>query len=633
MTIATASAAAKLNRARVEHKFFPWERFVLLSLLVGAAYLFLWGLDRNGWANPYYSAAAQAGSQDWKAFFFGSTDAGNMITIDKPPLSVWIMSLSVRVFGLNTWSILVPQAVMGVATTWLIYKIIRRSHPAAPALFGALLYATTPVIVLMSRFNNPEPLMGLLTVTAVYFVVRALEDSRWRWFLLAGAALGLGFMAKQIQAFLVVPALVIAVLLVGAGPVWSRIRQLLGALAALAVSGGWWMAVVDLTPATQRPYVGGSMANSVLELTLDYNGLARFIQLPITAGGNAAEPGAQDLAPYDGGLSRMFNGNFAPEAGWLLFPALALILLLASLPYLISKRPAARGLAMIASVWFLTTFLVLSFMGTMIHSYYTYSLGPPIALVLPVGLYSLWRNRNRFAVRLIGAVVVAASAYMAIRVMQYSDGWPPVLGPIVVGCGTAATLGWIVGKKPAQTRFTICLLTVSMVAGPLAADFYTISSNQSGTNPISGPVSNNPAAISRHLQDIREGRPMWALQVAYGITPAPAVITLLSATTETWAAATYTAQNAALYQLSSGRPVMAIGGWLGIDPTPDLARFQELVAQGSIRYFILQPELLDTKTVGQNTIAISAWVDSKFKEQTIDGTRVYDLRVQAGSSP
>lgn len=604
----------------------PWERLGLFVILMGTAGLYIWGLDRNGWANPYYSAAAQAGSVDWKAFFFGSTDAGNMITIDKPPLSVWIMSLSARIFGLNTWSLLVPQAIMGMATTWLIYKIIRRSHPAPPALLGALVYATTPVVVLMSRFNNPEPLMGLLTVSAAYFVVRAIEDGRWRWYLLAGSALGLGFMAKQIQAFLVVPALIAAVVILGAGPLLSRLRKLAGALVALAVCGGWWMAIVDLTPATQRPYVGGSLTNSVLELTVDYNGLARFIHLPITAGGAAAQPDAEDLAPYDGGLSRMFNGNFAPESGWLLFPAIAVILLLTVLPYLLSKRAAVRGLGIIAGCWFLTAFLVLSFMGTMIHSYYTYSLGAPIALLLPVGLYALWRNRDRLAVRLIGVVVVLASSYMAIRVMQYSDDWPVMLVPVVLGCGLAAAMMWIYSNRRWQAWITAGLLTVSMIAGPLTADFFTISTRQAGTNPISGPISNNPAAISRHLQDIREGKPLWAQQVAYGSDTSLALIRLLADTNETWAAATYTAQNAALYQLASNRPVMAIGGWLGMDPAPDLERFKQMVRQGHIRYFILQPELLTTKTVGPNTVSISAWVDSSFKEQTIDGFHIYDLR-------
>lgn len=215
MTVVEARAAAPMFGHAVRKQ--PWEQIGLAILLTATAGVFLWGLDRNGWANPYYSAAAQAGSQDWKAFFYGSLDAGNLITVDKPPLSIWIMSLSVRLFGLNSWALLVPQALMGVATTWLIFKIIRRSHSAAPALLGGLIYATTPVVVLMSRYNNPEPLMGLLTVAAVYFVLRAVEDNRWTWYLLAGTALGLGFMAKQIQAFLPVPALVLGVLLFGIG--------------------------------------------------------------------------------------------------------------------------------------------------------------------------------------------------------------------------------------------------------------------------------------------------------------------------------------------------------------------------------------------------------------------------------
>ncbi|MEV7131426.1 glycosyltransferase family 39 protein [Arthrobacter sp. NPDC093128] len=549
-----------------------------------------------------------------------------MITIDKPPLSIWFMSLSVRVFGLNSWSILVPQALMGVATTWLIYAIIRRSHPAIPALFGAMVYASTPVVVLMSRFNNPEPLMGLLMVASVYFTICALDDGRWRWYLLAGAALGLGFMAKQIQAFLVVPALVVAVILVGAGPLGQRLRRLLGALGALALSGGWWVAVVEGLPAADRPWIGGSSANSVLELTMDYNGLARFIHLPVTSGGAMAGADAQEAAPYDGGIARLFNGNFAPEAGWLLFPAAAVLLILAVLPYLLATRPAVRGLAIISGIWFFTTFLVLSFMGTMIHSYYTYSLGAPVALLLPLGLYCLWRNRERLAVRLIGASIVATSAYMAIRVTQYSDEWPSALAPAIACSGAAAVIGWVFSKRQWQSRVTVGLLGVTIIAGPLASDFHTTSTAQKGTNPISGPIANNPAAISRHLQDIQLGSPKWAQQVAYGASPTPQVVSLLEDTRETWAAATFSAQNAALYQLSSQRPVMAIGGWLGTDPAPDLQRFKMLVMQGSIRYFISQPDLVETKTVGPNTLEISAWVKANFKEHTVDGVRIYDLR-------
>ena len=206
-----------------------WETVCLIALLTGTAFLFIWGLDTNGWANPYYSAAAQAGSVDWKAFLFGSIDAGNAITIDKPPLSIWVMSLVSEGVRLSSWSILVPQALMGVATTWLIYATIRRSHPRRPGALRRLGVRDHPRCRADVAFQQSGTSDGIAcSGGAVYCIVRGLEDNYWRWYILRGAALGLGFMAKQLQAFLVVPALVVTVILVGAGSLASRIRRLFG---------------------------------------------------------------------------------------------------------------------------------------------------------------------------------------------------------------------------------------------------------------------------------------------------------------------------------------------------------------------------------------------------------------------
>ena len=537
------------------------------------------------------------------------------------------MSLSVRLFGLNSWALLIPQALMGVATTWLIYKIIRQGHPAGPALLGGLVYATTPVVVLMSRYNNPEPLMGLLTVAAFYFVIRAIDDNRWAWYLLAGTALGLGFMAKQIQAFLPIPALVLAVLLFGAGTLGSRVLRLLASLGALTISGGWWLAIVDLTPAADRPYVGGSASNSMLELTLDYNGLARFIRLPISANGTATKPGAGDEAPFDGGLSRLFNGNFAPEASWLVFTAGALALVLAVLPYLLDKGTSARVIGLVAGTWFASTFLLLSFMGTMVHTYYTFSLAPPIAIMVPVGLAALWKARDRLAVRLIGAAIIGGSSYLATKILQYSDDYPWWMAIAIIIVGLLTAIGWTLELPQIATQVLWLMLVLSLIGGPAAANLHTVASSQQGTNPISGPISSDPRAISRHLDDIRRGNPAWARQIAYGDLPDPAVLAHMVATnTEaTWIAATYSAQNAAQYQLASGRPVMAIGGWLGTDPAPTLEQFVSLVTEKRVSYFIWQQDLLDLEQLGPETVAISEWVNENFTFTTIKGVRIYDL--------
>lgn len=625
MSIKEASPVPARTKDTARHRL-PWEQIGLVVLLVGTATAFLWGLDRNGWANPYYSAAAQAGSQDWKAFFFGSLDAGNLITVDKPPLSIWIMSLSVRLFGLNSWAILVPQALMGVATTWLIYKIIRRSHPAATALLGGLIYGTTPVVLLMSRFNNPEPLMGLLTVAAVFFALKAMNNNRWTWYLLTGTALGLGFMAKQIQAFLVIPALLLAVLLLGVGTVGSRVLRLLGTLAAMVISGGWWMTIVDMTPAADRPYVGGSASNSVLELTLDYNGLARFLRFSADSQpGNAEAPVPSDIN-YDGGPGRLFNANFAPEGAWLLFTAL-----ICALALLVLWRQSGTGrqgsrLMTVGVVWLVSVYLVLSYMGTMTHTYYIFSIAAPVAIVVPLGIQLLWNLRHRGVPRLIGAVLVSGTGYIAFRIFQYSSDWG--FWPLVVACATClATAGWLLAARPLPRVAAMALVVLSMVISPVATDVITLARPQAGTNPLSGPVANNPEALSAHLEAARLGIPPLARHLGYGVAPSDGVTTLLKETSDAeWAAATYTAQNAAQYQLASQRPVIALGGWLGEDPAPTFEQFKTLVEKQKIGYFIWQQPILDGVPLGTDAAAITDWVHANYKGEEVDGVTIYDLK-------
>ena len=242
-----------------------WVRPALLALLVGTAVLYLWGLGASGWANSFYSAAVQAGTKSWKAFFFGSSDAANFITVDKPPASLWVMEISARLFGLNSWSILVPQALEGVASVAVLYAAVRRSFRPGAALLAGLVLATTPVAALMFRYNNPDALLVLLLTVATYATVRALERANTWWLVLAMSAVGTGFITKMLQAFLVVPAIVLVYLLAAPTPLRRRLVQLGVGAVALVVSAGWWVAIVQLTPAADRPYIGGSQDNNLLE--------------------------------------------------------------------------------------------------------------------------------------------------------------------------------------------------------------------------------------------------------------------------------------------------------------------------------------------------------------------------------
>ena len=248
----------------------------LLALLVATAVLYLWDLGASGWANSFYSAAVQAGTKSWKAFFFGSSDSSNFITVDKPPAFLWPMEISARIFGLNSWSMLVPQALEGVATVGLVYLSVRRWFSAQAALLGGAVVALTPVAAMMFRYNNPDALLALLLTAATYATMRGLERAQTKWLVLAGALVGFGFITKMMQAFLILPVMAVVYLLAAPTGWWRRVWQTFLMGVSVLVAAGWWVAVVALTPAADRPYVGGSQNNSILNLIFGYNGFGRL---------------------------------------------------------------------------------------------------------------------------------------------------------------------------------------------------------------------------------------------------------------------------------------------------------------------------------------------------------------------
>src|SRR4051794_37210308 len=355
-----------------------WTRVALLLLLAATAVLYLWDLRASGWANSFYSAAAQAGSESWKAFFFGSSDAASSITVDKPPMSLWVMALSVRLFGLSSWSILVPEALMGVASVGLLYATVRRTTRSAVAgLIAGAVLALTPVAVLMFRFDNPGALLVLLLIGSVAATVRALESTRLRsvglpghpvrWLALGGTLVGLAFLTKMLQAFLVLPALAAVYLLAAHTPVGRRIVHLLVAFGSMILAAGWWIAIVELWPASSRPYIGGSQTNSILELTLGYNGFGRITGDEAgSVGGGAGAGGGGNWGAT--GLLRLLGSDIGGQVAWLL-PA-ALVLLAAGL--WLTRRaartdPVRTGLV-VWGLWLLVTGLTFSFMAGIFHA-------------------------------------------------------------------------------------------------------------------------------------------------------------------------------------------------------------------------------------------------------------------------
>ncbi|MDG4758265.1 glycosyltransferase family 39 protein [Micromonospora sp. WMMD710] len=374
-----------------------WTRTALAVLLLATALLYIWGLGASGWANSFYAAAVQAGSVSGKAFFYGSSDAANSITVDKTPASLWLMALSVRVFGLNSWAMLVPQALCGVASVGVLYATVRRWYgPVAGLIAGAVL-AVTPVATLMFRFNNPDALLVLLLVAGAYATVRALETASTRWIVVVGVLVGFGFLTKMLQAFLLVPVFAGVYLLAAPTGLWRRVRHLLLAGLAVVVSAGWWVAIVELVPASARPYIGGSQGNSILELTLGYNGLGRITGDEVgSVGGGGGRMGGGGGGPFSGqtGLLRMFDSEIGGQVSWLL-PA-AVILFVAGL--VVAGRAArtdrTRAGLLLWGGWLLVTGLIFSFMSGIFHAYYTVALAPAVGALVGIGATLLWHQRQ-----------------------------------------------------------------------------------------------------------------------------------------------------------------------------------------------------------------------------------------------
>lgn len=613
MTLVAAEPVAGLATTRIRLRAPARQRVGLFVLLAATAVLYLWNLSASGWANAFYSAAAQAGASDWTAMLFGSSDAANAITVDKTPAALWVTDLSVRLFGLNSWSVLVPQALAGVATVALLYAAVRRvTGPGAALLAGAVL-AATPVAALMFRFNNPDALLVLQLVAAAYCVQRACEKDAGRWWLIAaGAAVGFGFLAKMLQAFLVLPGFAAAYLLAAQRPTRQRMVDLIAAAAAVVVCAGWYLLLVELWPASSRPYIGGSQHDSIVELVLAYNGFGRL---------TGDEPGGLGNLNHDVGWGRLFGGGMGTEIGWLL-PA-ALICLIAGL-ILTRRAPrddSTRAALVMWGGWLVVTAAVFSYMNGIVHPYYTVALAPAIGALVGIGATLLWRNRFDIRARVALSGTVLVTAVLAAVLLDRNDDWLPWLRAVVavLGVGAAALL-LVVGRlTDAVARAVAAVAVVCCLAAPAAYAIATAATPHQGAVPSAGPArSKGPGGFAGPGGLL--GSP----------DSGPALTALLNtdAVRYTWTAAVVGSNNAAGYQLSSGAPVMAVGGFNGTDPAPTLDEFRQFVADGRIHYFLDSGMPRWGRHGGsgsRDATDITEWVQANYRATTVDGVEVYDL--------
>ena len=499
-----------------------WARPALLGLLALTALLYLWDLGRNGWANDFYAAAVQAGTKSWKAFFFGSFDQSSFITVDKTPGSLWVMELSGRIFGFSQWSMLAPQALEGVGSVLLLYAAVKRWFGPAAGLIAGLVLALTPAAALMFRFNNPDALLVLLMTAAAYTLVRAVENGRTRWLVFTGLLIGFAFLAKMMQAFLVVPGFAAAYLWAGPPRLGKRIWQTVLMGAGIVAGAGWWILAAQLTPAADRPYFGGSTSNSILQLAIGYNGLGRLTggeTGSVGPGAGNGQGGGQG-ASFGGatGIFRLFHAEFGGQISWLLPAALISLAAMAWVSRRAARTDRTRAAALLWGGWVLVTGLVFSYMNGIIHPYYMVALAPGIAALVGIGAMALWQPRPRpqqwpwpqprpgsgaLAGRIAAAAGVLASAVWAYILLDRTPGWLPWLSWVVLVAGVAAA--GLVLAGPALARLTavpgsrrarlalaaapLGLALVAGLAGPAAYALDTVGTAHTGAIPSAGPAS------------------------------------------------------------------------------------------------------------------------------------------------
>ncbi|MFF2518492.1 glycosyltransferase family 39 protein [Streptomyces sp. NPDC058086] len=690
-----------------------WVRPAFLALLVATGLLYLYNLSASGYANSFYSAAVQAGSQSWKSLFFGSLDSANAITVDKPPASLWPMALSVRIFGLNSWAILVPEVLMGVATVGVLYGALRRRFSPAAGLIAGAVLALTPVAALMFRFNNPDAMLALLMTVTIYCVVRALEDGRTKWLVWAGVAIGFAFLAKTLQAFLILPPLAVVYAVCAPVQLRKRFAQLGLSAVAMVVAGGWWVAIVELWPASSRPYIGGSQNNSFLELTFGYNGLGRINGDETgSVGGGGGGGGTGQWG--ETGWNRMFNSEIGSQISWLLPAALILFVAGIVLTRKAKRTDLTRSSFLAWGGALLMTAIIFSYMAGIFHQYYTVALAPYIAAVVGMGATVLWEERSKIWASLTLAGAVTASAAWGYVLLNRTPTYLPWLKWLVLIGGLVGALGLIFAARLGRqlALAAVGLSFVASVAGPTAYTLSTVNTGHTGSIVTAGPAGasmmggrggpgggggmrggfpgggntqgqnqqggngttqqgggmgqpptggtggtggfpgqNQQGNGNTQGQNQQGGMPGGGATgeggmggggvggLLNGATVSSAAKKLLetNAGDYTWAAAAIGSQNSASYQLATGKPVMAIGGFNGTDPSPTLAQFKKYVTDGKIHYFISGGSMGggmgggNSSSTTSTSSQISSWVTANFKKVTVGSATFYDLTQPTGS--
>lgn len=672
------------------------QLLLLAGILALSFFLNFWNIAQNGTGNAYYAACIKSMTQSWHNFFYVSFDPAGMVSVDKPPLGLWVQALFCMAFGYSGWAMLLPQALAGTGSALLVYLLTAKHFNRQAGLLAALAFALFPAVVVVARNNTMDMQLILLLLLAVWCLMKAIDTGKWRWLLLCALFIGLGFNVKMLQAYLILPAVVLAYLLFAKQKLWKRFAA--GGLAAavmLAVSFAWVLAV-DLTPANARPYVDSTSGNSAMELVFGHNGVERLVGQGM--GGGQAVPERQDgqFAPRDDGAQsetgsqtgsaasgsaqpslgdardggfpgdgngapgqtgargggafggeigtagplRLWTGSLYGQGGWLLLFAIASCLLGLRWKALRQKDSSQRSLVFWGA-WLATAWIFFSFAG-FYHGYYLCMLAPPVAVLSGVGLSALFRGLRRQPLALpaeagiapsaaphskrnprtwlLLAALLANTAVSVVYVWSYESvrAWLlPLLLALAVA-GLALLSLHLIQKKPLPLRLAAALLSCSLLAASAYWAWTPVQSAANATIPSAGPTVSGQAGRAGAFPGgaqpgaASEGNDGAAPSLSGGDSPADSDSPHMpsggaqggggpsggaSAALQSYLLAHYKAgsflltasgaNDVAQLIVDTGLPCYGYGGFLGTDNSLTVARLQQLVSQGKIRYFLL----------------------------------------------
>lgn len=577
-----------------------WARLGFAAVLALAAVLTLWNLSNNGWSNTYYAAAVRSATESWKAWFFGSLDPGSFITVDKPPLSIWLMGLSTRIFGFSSFAMLMPQALCTVGAVALLHATVRRFAGHATALAAALALALTPITVAIGRVNNPDALLVLLLVASAYLLVRALESGRTAPLVWAGVAVGLAFMTKMLQGWMVLPALFGTYALFGPGGARRRAWQLgLATVSTVAVSIAWPLAVT-LWPG-RAPYIGGSTDGSAWDLILGYNGLGRIFGQGGGQGGGGANFGGEP------GLLRLFNAQVGGQIAWLLPLAAGGLVLGLWATRRAPRTDLRRAGIVLFGLWAAVHVAIFSFAQGTFHPYYVSALAPAVAVLAAVAAVELTRlaRGSWLGVALFDGAVVGSSALALALLGRTTDApaWATVAVPVAAVVAVVTSPGLYLGARgrwPRLGAIAAIAATLAVLAGPASYSVANLGRSLSGNNVLAGPagisaaggMGGAPGAMGGSGGPPATGQAPAMPTMGSGMGGGSVSATLIDYLEAHQGAAKYLvaatgSQTTASIIIQTGAPVVTIGGFSGSDNAPTVAQLAAMVASGELRYVLV----------------------------------------------